>query len=71
MTDKPSCPDHPSASVLNAQTSARTRVWCCLACGKRLGPAPEREDGLVVELVSGDDTGDASSVLDINREKGS
>jgi len=42
-----------------------------LACGKRLGPAPEREDGLVVELVSGDDTGDASSVLDINREKGS
>jgi hypothetical protein len=43
---KPVCPEHPESYVVNAKNigaKGTGRVWCCIACGKKLGEAPPHE----------------------------
>lgn len=53
----PSCPRHPTAKVISARSPAVGRVWCCIVCGSRLGPAPDapEPDSVSGEILNTDD----------------
>jgi len=55
--ERPACAEHPSAAVLNVKVPDVGRFWVCLACGAKLGRAPERSDDAEEIIVGAEDIG--------------